>query len=62
MVEEGVAAVGSADGLGGRSLRITRLTSVDTGTGAALVDSREIGRGTQELGFTGQVSNAVERD
>jgi hypothetical protein len=37
-------------------------TSIGKATGDASVDSREIGRGTKELGLTGQVSNAVESD
>jgi hypothetical protein len=62
IVEEGVAVVGEEVGLGWRSLRVTGFTSIGKATGDASVDSREIGRGTKELGLTGQVSNAVERD
>ena len=54
--------MGEEVGLGWRSLRVTGFTSIGKATGDASVDSREIGRGTKELGLTGQVSNAVERD
>ena len=61
MVERGVVADGEGVeiGIGTRSQRVT---SMSMSMGVALVDSREIGRGTKELGLTGQVSNAVEGD
>jgi hypothetical protein len=61
MVERGVVADGEGVeiGIGTRSQRVT---SMSMSMGVALVDSRVVGRGTKELGLTGQVSNAVERD
>jgi hypothetical protein len=61
MVEGRVAAESDGGGVGLRG-KSSRVSSMGMSTGFALVDSREIGRGTKELGLTGQVSNAVERD
>ena len=61
MVERGVVADGEGVGIG-IGTRSPRVTSMSMSMGVALVDSRVVGRGTKELGLTGQVSNAVERD
>jgi hypothetical protein len=69
MVEKGIETSGDDDDEeeeeeegAGRVGRSSLVTSMGASTGVALVDSREIGRGTIEFGRSGQVSNAVERD